>query len=374
MRAEIVEDETRLYEHAAQWQQLVDAVEDGLFLSWDWIDAWWRAYAGVLSGRLHVVVVRGGDGAVEGIAPLYVAGAVSLARVLRPTTLRFLGAGGDTSPDYLNVLARPGREEEVAACVAQALAERTGSWNALHLTDLADDAPMTAAFEQALQERLGWTDPLRRVPRAVCPYVALAHSPEALLARAPAKLRYNVRSRWKKLARDHSARFFLWDGPAAEGISRIAELHRRRFQAKGDAHSFATERYVAFHQDVAARFARRGALRLYCLEAEGQLVAMLYCFRQGERVYHFQSGFDPDWRHAGVGQVLVARALEHACGEGVRRFDFLKGEYAYKDDWATGRRRTSTLTAGRLGTRGMLHLYETVWRPAVGELARRALR
>jgi CelD/BcsL family acetyltransferase involved in cellulose biosynthesis len=115
-------------------------------------------------------------------------------------------------------------------------------------------------------------------------------------------------------------------------------------------------------------------LRLYCLEAEQKMVAMLYAFRAGDSVYHYQSGFDPDWAKAGVGQVLVAAALADAIGEGARRFDFLKGEYAYKAQWATGRRTTARLVCGRLRPGGVVHLFRNVVRPALGRLARGAFR
>jgi CelD/BcsL family acetyltransferase involved in cellulose biosynthesis len=375
MQAEIVEQEERLRDCAEEWQRLVDTMEDGVFLSWDWVEPWWRIYGGDGHSRLHTLIFRESDGAIAGIAPFYTTSsperAGSRAGRLPGRTLRFLGSGGDTSPDYLNVLARPGREAEIAALVADHLAERS-SWDALLLTDMAADAPMTRALEGAVRERFRWMAPASLMGQATCPFVTLAASPEEHLAAMPGKLRYNIRSRRKKLISEHGARFFLWEQPAAQGIQRLAELHRKRFDAKGRPHGFASAQYVSFHQEVAERFQRRGQLRLYCLEADGVVVAMLYCFRSGERVYHFQSGFDPDWRSAGVGQVLVASALEHAIGEGVRRFDFLKGEYAYKDDWATGRRQTTLLTAGKLAPRGLLHLYDTVLRPALGQLARRA--
>lgn len=373
MDIECITDSRGTLELASAWDELVaGAGGDALFRSWDWVSSWWDAYAAALGAERVVVACREG-GTLVGLAPLYTAprGGSGLAGRVGGRVLRFLGSGGDTAPDYLNVLARPGREREVAQELVGFLGGRSvPRWDALDLTDLCADEPMTAALDAALRERFGFTT--ARTPHAVCPFVALAPSVEAHGAAMPVKLRYNVRSRRRKLERDHGGRFFVWDdGPrVGEAIERLADLHRRRFTARGERHGFSSEAYVAFHRDVAARFFRRGALRLYCLEADGQLVAMLYAFHAGDTVYHYQSGFDPDWAQAGVGQVVVAAALEHAIGEGARRFDFLKGEYAYKDQWATGRRQTARLLSARLRPAGLAHLYGHVVRPALGRCVR----
>lgn len=365
-----------------EWRALADATTDAVFLSWDWVDTWWAHYGARWGDELHVVTMRDGSGGLTGLAPLYVSRPSradrSVRARLRGATLKFLGSGGDTSPDYLGLLAAPGRERVVAEALASHLSgSRRPAWDALHLTDLAEDAPATDALNGALARGFGFATPLHSAPQAVCPHVDLPSTVEELHARLPGKLRYNVRRRKERLERDHGAKFFLWDasrGPVSGGIDQIAALHRKRFTARGERHGFSSDAYVEFHRAVAERFAHRGLLRLHCLEVRGSVVAMLYCFRFGDRIYHFQSGFDPDCSKLGVGQVLIAHALEDAIREGVRRFDFLKGEYDYKADWATGHRRTNTLTGGRLTRGGVVHLYDTVLRPRLASLARAVLR
>lgn len=374
MKTEVIQDMAGLAALRDEWRQLVEeSVEDGLFLTWDWIAPWWNAYGGVLHGRPHVVAFRADDGALCGLAPLYASPGSSTGFAPRGEVLRFLGSGGDTSPDYLNLVARPGLERAVAEATFQHVAGADGlPWDALLLTDLPGDAPMTDELERALR-RLRLVTGIHRQPHAVCPFVDLPETPDDLLGRQARKHRNTLRSSRQKLERDHGARFFLWADPAGPAIDLLAALHTRRFSAKGESHGFSSDAYLRFHRDVAERFRLRGLLRLYCLEADGQIVAMLYCFRFRDRIYHFQSGFDPDWSKAGVGGILMSLALEAAIAEGARRFDFLKGEYAYKDRWATGRRQTQRLVAGRLNPAGLHHMFRMVLRPTLGSLMRGAL-
>src|SRR5204862_124827 len=139
----------------------------------------------------------------------------------------------------------------------------------------------------------------------------------------------------RKLEREHRTRFFLWGSELGTrdvadvadigaGIDRLAELHRLRFQGRAEGHSFSSPEYLAFHRDLAARYHRAGRLRLYGLEVDGVVVAMLYCFRDRDRIYYFQGGFDPAYARWSVGQLLVCHAIERSVAEGARRFDFLK--------------------------------------------------
>ena len=68
-----------------------------------------------------------------GILPIYVQTEVMLGCSVR--LLRFVGSGGDTSPDDLGPILTAGREEEIALVLAEA-ALRLPGWDVLRLTDM----------------------------------------------------------------------------------------------------------------------------------------------------------------------------------------------------------------------------------------------
>ena len=107
----------------------------------------------------------------------------------------------------------------------------------------------------------------------------------------------------------------------------------------------------------------RGWLRLYCLELDGEIAAITYCYRFRNRIYLMQAGFDPALAKSNPGKVLLGHALEHAIGEGNAVFDFLKGEHRYKDQLATGYRNSRGVRVFRNTPGGIAYRLRRIWLP-----------
>jgi CelD/BcsL family acetyltransferase involved in cellulose biosynthesis len=116
----------------------------------------------------------------------------------------------------------------------------------------------------------------------------------------------------------------------------------------------------------------RDRLRLYCLEIDGQVVAMYYFYKFRDAVYLMQSGFDPDFSDVKPGQVLLGYIVEHAIGEKQKVLDFLKGDHRYKDELATGERETLFLTAFRPRPGAFVYRLRRVILPALKARLRQA--
>ena len=117
----------------------------------------------------------------------------------------------------------------------------------------------------------------------------------------------------------------------------------------------------------------QGWVRLFTLEADGVPVAVLYCYAYAGHYYFYQGGWDPTYAPYRVGLVLMHNAIVHAVAEGAHIFDFLRGEEAYKDRWAT-RRTTSVRLIGwtRPGLRFLSAAQELVERVTTHRSGRKA--
>jgi CelD/BcsL family acetyltransferase involved in cellulose biosynthesis len=343
----------------AEWQALLErAREASPFLSWHWQQAWWRAYGRGRSLRLYVA--RSGERLV-GLVPLYRQDA-SLGFGLRYGRLRFVGTGGDTSPDHLAALLAPEDEEGVARRLVDAvLAEPR--WDVLWLSDVREGSTLASVLIDAARER--------RLPTAVgpptpVPFVPLTTGWERLLERLGAKGRKNLRRERRHIEQELGGRFFVWQDPEGldRAFDRLAALHRLRWEGRAP-HSFSSPEYLAFHREVMRRFLERGWLRLFCLEIGSELVAMLYCFRFRDEVFHFQGGFDPAYARFGPGFVLMGYALEHSIDEGAVLFDLLKGEYPHKEIWSPESRVRTHLRVYRRTLPGLLRLLRERELPAM---------
>jgi CelD/BcsL family acetyltransferase involved in cellulose biosynthesis len=276
--------------------------------------------------------------------------------------LRFVGTGSDTGPDDLGPVLAPGREQEAAAALAKSLLRITQP-DVYLFTDIDPESAFTqAVIQAAAAARYGvMSDVAERIS-----FIRLPATWDAFLKGLPSKRRSGIRcARTKLLASHPDARFFVWDDPSRldHAIDRLAYLHRKRWQAAGSTHSFASTQYMDFHRGLMHSLMRRGSLRLYCLEIDKELRAINYCYRQRNSVFCMQAGFDPDYARVAPGAVLMGHAIEHAIAEGNEVFDFLRGEHRYKDQLATGHRNTMSVRVFRTSLGAFAYRLRRIWLP-----------
>ena len=326
IRIDSITDLRGLYALRAQWSELLaQSSSDCIFLTWEWLSTWAKHFG---QGRsLDVITVRH-DGELIGLAPLAIG---PLPGRLVPRRARhFLGAGAVGS-DYLDVIARAGREADVVDALAPRLADE-GS-----MVELAgvDRRSATAGLLARRLARRGW----RVVEHASdpCPFIDLrGHTWASYLASLAPQHRYNVRRRLDRLTTEHGMRFERVESEERrrEALAALIALHGERWRTRGGSTALDGEPLVAFHQDFTRLALQRGWLRLFVMHVDGGPGAALYGFRYRDRFCFYQTGFDPARSRLGVGQVTVGLSIKHAIDEGACEYDMLHGDERYKFDWA----------------------------------------
>jgi CelD/BcsL family acetyltransferase involved in cellulose biosynthesis len=312
-----------------QWNELLRAsAADGVFLTWEWLHAWWTHLHG--AAAMKMVAVREGD-ALIAIAPLMItAGAVpGFSRC------EFLGTGHAGS-DYLDVIVRIGHETEALRAVAGFLTTRQMTLRLDHLPE--------ASLGAQLAERLvsdGWGASV--APDGVCPLIPLAgHTWDSYLATLGSAHRANVRRRLRTVDQQFRMRFAQVTSEASrrDALEALVGFHERRFGADGGSTAFLTPALRAFHDDATRRALDGGWLRMYVLWLDDVPAAVMYGFLYNRQFSFYQHGFDDRYGRHSVGLVLMALTIRAAIDEGAQAFDLLWGAEPYKRLWA---RETRTL-------------------------------
>lgn len=366
----VVESEAELVRLRDAWERLQDhALVASIFTTFDWQSLWWHHYG---AGRsLKLLLAETEKGELVGILPIYLQHLTLLRYPVN--VLRFVGCGGDTSPDDLGPLIHRDHEAEVARALAKAVRD-LGGWDVLLLSDMPPEHVFTKEMtDVARAGRL-------RLQTGRSERISLLKLPstwEAWLASVHRDRRYRVRKARKNLLEAYpKARFFVWDDKSTlhAGIDRLAELHCKRWQRVGEPHGFSTPEYLGFHHAVMEACFERDRLRLYCLEiAPGEIIAVYYFYRFRNRVYLMQSGFDPDHADMKPGQVLLGYIIEHAIGEGNEVLDFLRGDHRYKEELATDERETVFLSAFRRRPGAWVYRARRIYLPRLKASLTRAL-
>ncbi len=309
----------------AEWQHLASICPAAtVFQTYEWNAAWWRHFGSLPGRRLRVVTFRSPDGMLIGLAPLMTS--FWYAAPLR--RLSFLGTG---TSDYLDILVAPGWEQEVAQSLYHYL-ESAGGWQIADFQQLRDGS-VFRRFLPPAESKLTVLD----VPGEACPYLPLPPSWAELLQGLGKKTRANVGYYDRALHKVYAVEVGpVTDVGVLDGeLTRLFELHGRRWNQRWLPGVFAGKRVQAFHRDAARRLLGKGWLRLFTLRLDGETQASLYCFRYGDRLCYYQGGFEPTLARLSLGTVLTARAMQTAIQEECRVFDFLRGDEPYKAKWTT---------------------------------------
>ena len=323
----VVTDDGELAALWPAWDRLLaesDAATS--FLTSAWLGAW-RATIGRDHELAVTVAMDPASGALLGAAPF----AVETRRIgLRHRALVFLGQGRP-APDRLDLVLHPG----AASVTAPLLWHRAVRAAAPDLIDLdglrADSVVAGLALRRARDQRY--------VTATVAPVLDLPPTWEDYERSLGKNLRQNLRRYARKLDREAGAPVIermVTDRAEVElTIDALAALHQSVRTGRGDRGSFDEPALRSFHRAAALGLHDAGRLRLHRLDVDGRAVAVIYCFRHGDTVAFYSTGYDTGFARYGPGRRIMAVAIRAAIDEGATRFDFLRGDEEYKAAWGT---------------------------------------
>ncbi len=315
-----------------EWNCLLrNSASDTVFLTWEWMRTWWKYYG---TGKsLFIITVRGEAGRLLGLAPLCIknTGFHGLATL---KALSFLGSG-EVCADYLDFIAEAGKEREVLKAIFDSLNAGSRLWDYVLLSDI----PEKSETLDIILNGVGSSHFIAGVNE--CPFIDLPDNYGSYLEGLGSNTRYNLSRRTRAIYRKFDAEFSACDGDGVENqMESLFELHRKRREMIGKEGSFLSEKLSAFHREVSRTFSKIGVLKIYRLLIGGKPAAMLYGFKYGGKFFYYQSGMDPQYEKESVGTALMGHCIRDSIESGLKEFDFLRGNEAYKHRWTGTSRKT----------------------------------
>lgn len=236
--------------------------------------------------------------------------------------------GGEQVSDSLDAIVVSGREEDFWSAFlssSQDLLSRAP----LLLTSLVEGSPSIACLPRVCSG-LGYMFRMEETDRS--PYIPLPASFEGYLSLLGTKERHELRRKLRRASVSLPGLAFrvtrTLEEYARDFASFIA-LHRSSNTGKAE---FMDDRMEEFFREMSEGFFSAGLLRLAFLSREGRDIASAFQIAWNGALLLYNSGFDPAYREASPGLVLVARCIEDAIRNGFREYDFLRGRERYKYD------------------------------------------
>jgi len=335
MRIVEVNEIDRLLSYRDDWGRLLAETPDACFFqTLDWLAIYWRYFG--RDQRLRTLLVYEGNRLV-GILPLAVKTTATRAGAVRTLGYPLDGWGTRYGPIGSNV-------RTVLSAGLRHIEETARNWDLLELDwtprDCRED--VIAAFEDV------------RIRPQICSrddisLVDLSRGWDDYWMTRREKHRSNVRRAEKKLAtlgpvemlccrpsdsgrsKDCDAADARWD--LYETCEQIAGQSWQGASSTGT--TLTHERVRRFLRDVHEVAARIGAVSVYLLSVGGEPAAFSYNYAFYGTEFGLRMGYNPKFKSAGPGTVLIHRMLQEAFAGEQCQLDLGEGESSYKHAWRT---------------------------------------
>lgn len=329
LRIEELRNAEQLCRLEPEWKTVLACSDaDPVFLSWEWMQAWLTAYG---EREFMIIVARDEENAIAGIAPFYLSrwpeaskGALKVVRLLGDDTADAAGLG---------MIMKRGKEKEFAAQVVDHLLAKQREWSALALNDLAENASNAALVAEVTKRK--WAIKENLAPHLV---LSLPGTWNGFLASLSQKKRAAIRAaesktRTKKVGFRRAAT----EKEASVGIEDLFRLHTARWKTRGKTGAFEKKARKEFYRKLTQSMLAAGKLDLWTMSIDEAVAAVEFGFIDEGRRIALQSGFDPQYAPLRVGAQLEAKVIEESIRAGVREYDFLAGDDAFKVGWGAQR-------------------------------------
>ena len=349
------------------WEKLLSASgSNTIFLSWEWMAAWWAAYGA--PGELRILAAHDDDGMLCGIAPFRAQKKRRYGQAV--AALSFIGAGSNDS-DYLDCIVAAGREEQVMEAFWSHWEAELDRGAVIELNEIPAASPNLPALRRLAESQgLLWME-----EATPCGTVPLPGTWDAYLGLLKPRFRTKVRSVLRNLEGREAVRMeFCETGEQVDRLlPELFDLHTRRWSLENKPGVFGWEQKRKFYGDLSRRLLERGWLRFSRLSWKDRTLACQYGFTYNGVYSQLQEGYEPASEHWNVGIGLRAWSIREFLGAGVREYDFLGGVGRHKTDWGAEVKYSQNILLAKESSANRLYCRGPQWETRAKQMLTRVL-
>jgi CelD/BcsL family acetyltransferase involved in cellulose biosynthesis len=141
------------------------------------------------------------------------------------------------------------------------------------------------------------------------------------------KQRRETGRKFRRLEEEEDINYRIIESAEPEVLDIFFRLMR---VSREDKAAFLTPEMESFFRALAQTMAEAGMLRFGVLEISRKPVAAVMCFDYNDKVYLYNSGYDPAYGYVSVGLLSKLLSIKDSIERGRKGYDFLKGTEEYK--------------------------------------------
>ena len=306
--------------HRQEWDRLAGSFP---FYRWAWMGNWFECLAN--NGK-PIVLVGVEDGRWIGIAPFWIDDSGSLAR-----KLRFWG-DGKACTDYANLFAEPDFVEPFTLAVVDWLSDECayGKLQDIDVIELDGVMPESNLLLNAL-DASEFNSHARRIEG--CWVTDLAPTWDEFSAGFGSSMRRKSRKATKRVSSETCEIKSSNDDNFESLWADFVELHQKRRQMLGEEGCFADPVFETFLRLSSRELFSEGRGELVLIYVDDKPLTTMLLFNDGHTNYMYQSGADSSRMKLEPGYQISQVSMQKSIEQGLKHFDFLRGDEPYKARW-----------------------------------------
>jgi CelD/BcsL family acetyltransferase involved in cellulose biosynthesis len=282
---------------------------------------WWSTLGGGEWEQGDLWLFAGYDQAdrLIGLAPLFIAPGEQQA-------LRLIGS--HEISDYLDLIVDAGHAKAfIEELLTQSMQQDGSAGQRLILDNLLEDSPNIPLLEQVAKS-LGLKFARERTDPA--PLLMLPSSMAGYLEGLGSKQRKEFKRKMRRAA-EYPARVTWRLADQANTFSDEIEIFLELMANDAEKREFLSEPMKQHFRTLALEGSPEGWIKLAFLEVSGNPIFGYLNFIAQNRIWVYNSGFDPDHFALSPGWVLMGHLIEWAIQNQLEAIDFLRGDEQYKN-------------------------------------------
>jgi len=293
---------------ASSWNDLRHKLNwDSVFVLPRWLKVWRQVFEE--DSELYLFEVKQ-DKNIVGIAPLQV----------KEGRASFIGSADIC--DYMDFVVAPSKQQAFFTAVLDKL--KKDGIKELFLESLRHDSTVLTSLVD-LAKGKGYQVTLTR--ENVSLDLDLPSTWDEYLKTLRPKQRRETGRRFRRLEEEGEINYRSVEDAEPKVLEIFFKLMR---VSREDKAAFMTARMESFFRSLAETMAEAKLLTFGILEISGKPVAAVMCFDYNNKVYLYNSGYDPAYGYLSVGLLSKLLSIKDSIERGRSRYDFLKGPEEYK--------------------------------------------
>jgi len=299
------------------WDDLLSQVTHlSFFMSWKWLNLWWKSYAG--ENDTLIILLIEDDGVVIAIAPFY---------FQNNSTLRFIGTGelesDEVATEYLDILCSLNFADKINIMLAEYIDSHLFKIKSIVFNNYLPNSTIYKLV--TIIKGNFWINTVKVGVRyrAKLPSSQMAFKEQCSKSLIK-RLRRHRNNFESSLAGEFLPCLSLSD--LNEALFVLDKLHTQRWQDKNKQGAFSSPKFRSFHNEFCEYAFDKEWLQLWSLKAKGRVIATIYAIEYNSTCYFYQSGIDTYFKpNISPGYLSHLLLIETCINNRIDYYDFMKG-------------------------------------------------